>query len=217
MTSFKYSVGRVPDFDLTGTGQASAWDGAGWLLMPVIRGDSSSSTRCKVGYSATGLYCLFDCEDGRLVNTDLRDNDDLWTEDVVEVFLQPDESRPVYFEYELSPLNVELPLMVPNDGGVFMGWSPWKYTGDRRVRHATHVRGGPPSPGAAVTGWSAEMFIPFTLLRGLGNVPPAPGTRWRANFYRIDHDSGTPSWSAWATGVKDTFHDYRRFGTLIFV
>ena len=38
---------------------------------------------------------------------------DLYNEDVVEVFLWPDESFPVYFEYEVSPLNYELPIIIP--------------------------------------------------------------------------------------------------------
>ena len=36
---------------------------------------------------------------------------DLWNEDVFEVFLWTDERYPVYFEYEISPLNHELPIL----------------------------------------------------------------------------------------------------------
>jgi hypothetical protein len=122
----------------------------------------------------------------------------------------------VYLEYELSPLGVELPLLVSNSGGAFMGWSPWQYTGDRRIRRATAVRGGTKAPGAAVIGWSAEFFIPFRLLTGLRNVPPAPGTQWRANFYRIDYDKSEQTLFAWATGINNSFHDLRQFGAITF-
>ena len=47
------------------------------------------------------------------------DNLDIYNEDVVEVFLWTDESTPLYFEYELSPLNYELPIIVPNNEGDF--------------------------------------------------------------------------------------------------
>ena len=44
---------------------------------------------------------------------------------------------------------------------------------------------------------------------------PAPGTRWRANFYRVDYDSQpSTSWS-W-TPVDGSFHQLSAFGTLIF-
>jgi hypothetical protein len=111
---------------------------------------------------------------------------------------------------------MELPLIIPNHAGLFMGWQPWYYEGDRRIRRATHVRGGPATPGAAVTGWSGEFFIPFALMLGFGNTPPKPGTRWRANFYRIDYDKNLQTLFAWAIGVNNSFHDYKQFGTLIF-
>ena len=63
-------------------------------------------------------------------------------------------------------------------------------SGDRLTRKATSTIGGPEKPHAAIEGWRAEFFIPYTLLKPLQNVPPEPGTRWRANFYRIDHDEG---------------------------
>jgi len=48
----------------------------------------------------------------------------------------------------------------------------------------------------------------------LNNVPPQKGSRWRANFYRIDYDNGEPSWE-WQT-VKINFHDYELFGHILF-
>jgi hypothetical protein len=181
-----------------------------------IKGISTALTQAKIVYSSAGIYCLFDCQDHLLMCSDLKDHDDLWNEDVVEAFFWPDESQPLYFEYELSPLGMELPLLIPNNKGDFMGWSPWHYTGDRRCRRATTVRGGAKAPGAMVTGWSAEFFIPFALMRGLRNVPPTAGTKWRANFYRIDYDGNEQTLFAWATDVRNTFHDLENFGTITF-
>ena len=110
---------------------------------------------------------------------------DLWNEDVFEVFLWTDERYPVYFEYEISPLNHELPILIPNFGGQFLGWRPWHYERDRATRKATSIIGGPKQSGAAIEGWRAEFFFPYALLRPLQNVPPKPGTHWRANFYRM--------------------------------
>jgi hypothetical protein len=206
---------RVEDFAVDGTGEASAWQSADWLAILPIIGPSTADTRMKAVYSSTGIYCLFDCEDDLLYCTALKDNDDLWTEDVVEAFFWPDEARPLYFEYELSPLGMELPLMVPNNAGAFMGWIPWHYAGDRRCRRATAIRGGSKTSMAGISGWSAEFFIPFALLRGLRNVPPAPGTRWRANFYRIDHDRNGETYFAWRPIAK-SFHEFDKYGTIVF-
>ena len=60
-----------------------------------------------------------------------------------------------------------------------------------------------------------EVFIPFALLAPLRNVAPKSGTRWRANFYRVDHDGGKPTSWDWAR-VGPDFHEFRNFGTMIF-
>jgi len=208
-------VPKCDDFEVTGDGTSPWWDKAGWVTLEQ-RGDAPVpfSTRAKVLYSGTGLYILFDCGDQKLSASLQGDNLDLYEEDVVEVFLWTQEDFPVYFEYELSPLNFELPIMVPNYRGKFYGWLPWHYEGDRRTRHKTCVRGGEKVTGSNITGWTAEIFIPFKLLTPLQQVPPVPGTKWRANLYRIDYDQGQTPFSWQKTGPS--FHDYPNFGTFLF-
>ncbi len=208
-------VKRCNDFKISGSGDAAAWNNTPWIHLTQRSGDTSGySTRVKILYSGTGIYFLFNCNDKKLTSTMKADNLNLWEEDVVEVFLWPDDSFPVYFEYELSPMNYELPIMVPNYKGNFLGWLPWHYEGERKTRHLTAVTGGKKESGSSVTGWTAEIFIPYKLLTPLNKVPPAPGTRWRANMYRIDYDDGMRSFS-WQKTEK-TFHDYKKFGTLVF-
>jgi hypothetical protein len=171
-------------------------------------------TRIKVLYSGTGIYFLFYCKDEKLTTAMAADNLDLWKEDVVEVFLWTDETFPVYFEYEISPVNYELPIMVPNYKGSFLGWLPWHYEGERRTQHATSAVGGKKEGGSSVSAWIAEFYIPYKLLAPLNKVPPVSGTKWRANMYRIDHDNEQIRFM-WQPGTKN-FHDYEKFGTFIF-
>jgi hypothetical protein len=77
------------------------------------------------------------------------------------------------------------------------------------------VTGGDKKSGAAITGWKAEVFIPFALMEPMRNAKPDSGSRWRANFYRVDHDGGMSTGWDWAR-VGPSFHDFRNFGTLIF-
>lgn len=209
-------VRPTADFNVTGDGSNPAWQKAEWE--PLHRRPNAKheyETKVKALYSPTGLYFLMEATDGRLTSTMKEDYLDLWTEDVFEVFLWPDEKQPVYFEYEISPLNHELPIMVPNFDGKFLGWRPWHYEGDRKTRKATTAIGGPVQSGAQVSGWKAEVFIPYELLKPLTNVPAKPGTRWRANFYRMDYDDGKTSAWDWAR-VGPSFHEYQKFGTLVF-
>jgi len=112
-------------------------------------------------------------------------------------------------------VNYELPIMVPNYKGSFLGWLPWNYEGDKKVVHATSVQGGPKEGGASVKSWIAEFFIPYKLLAPLPAVPPASGTKWRANMYRLEHDTKPPVRYMWSR-ITTNFHDYNNFGTFIF-
>jgi Carbohydrate family 9 binding domain-like len=209
-------VRPTEDFAVTGDGSDAAWAAAAWEpLHKRTAAGQPYETRVKALYSKTGFYTLMDATDRTITATIKDDFENLWTEDVFEVFLWPDERHPVYFEYEISPLNVELPIIVPNLDGRAHGWRPWHYDGARKVRKATSAVGGPLKSGGTVTGWRAEVFIPYELLKPLTNVPPKPGGRWRANFYRMDYDGGqTTSWD-WAR-VGPSFHEFQKFGTLVF-
>jgi hypothetical protein len=209
-------VKSTDDFEVTGDGTAPAWKKAEWepLSSRTPKG-VPYKTRVKALYSKKGVYFLADAEDAKITATQKKDFGNLWTEDVFEVFLWPDERDTLYFEYEISPLGFELPILVPNNDGKFMGWLPWHYEGGRKTRKATSATGGPRESGAKVTGWRAEVFIPYELLSPLRNVPPKPGTRWRANFYRMDYDGDKPSSWDWAR-VGPSFHEFQKFGTLVF-
>lgn len=209
-------VSPTDDFEVTGSGDAPAWKKAEWTALRKRQADGHPyDTRFKILYSRTGIYVLMDGTDRRLTTTGRPDFSNLWEEDVYEAFFWTDESAPLYFEYEISPLGFELPILVSNNNGTFMGWLPWYYLNDRKIRKATSARGGPREKGAAVEGWTAEFFIPYALWKGINNSPPRTGSRWRANFYRMDHDDGKLTQWDWAP-VGPSFHEYRNFGILIF-
>jgi len=199
------SISKTNDFAISGKGEATEWKKTEWLSLTNRGGNKSYETKVKLMYSDSGMYCLFQNADDKITSTMNEDFLDLWKEDVVEIFLWTDEKVPVYFEYEISPRNFELPIIVPNINGKFFGWRPWHYSGSRLIKHATDIQS---------KSWTAEFYIPFKLLAPLTNVPPNKGTRWRCNMYRIDHDDGETEWS-WQP-VRTNFHDFEKFGVLNF-
>jgi cellulose/xylan binding protein with CBM9 domain len=212
----RLTVRATEDFEVTGTGDHAAWQKVDWVTLRRRQPENHPyDTRFKVLYSNTGLYFLMDGTDRKLTAAMNEDFMDLWNEDVYEVFLWPDERYPLYFEYEISPLNRELPIIVPNFGEQAYGWRPWHYEKDRLTRKATSVTGGRKESNAAIQGWRAEFFIPYQLLKPLQNVPPKAGTKWRANFYRMDYDEGKRSQWEWSR-VGTSFHDFQNFGELVF-
>ena len=209
--STTWVVKKTKDFVLNGNGNAVEWNTTDYLELPKRRnGAMDYKTKMKILYSETGIYCLYQCEDNIITSTIKADFEDIFNEDVVEAFFWPEESSIIYFEYELSPYNYELPILVPNYNGKFLGWRPWHYEGNKKTRHAATIN----KEGDKVVSWTAEFFIPYKLMEPLQNMPPKKGMKWRANFYRIDYDKGTTYWS-WRPTRKN-FHDYESFGTIIF-
>lgn len=210
------TVKKTEDFTISGEGKAPQWNKTEWLPITIQKSSEATTlaTRIKVLYSDRGLYFLFFCEDQKITATIKEDFGALYNEDVVEVFLWPNESVPVYFEYEVSPLNYELPILVPNLNDRFYGWKPWHYEGDRKIQHATSAQGGKKDNNEQVKSWMAEFFIPYKLLQPIATGTPKSGDRWRANLYRIDYDKDTTYWSWQKT--SGSFHEYKKFGTLQF-
>ena len=209
-------VKKCDDFQVNGKGDHAQWQSIDWISMPILDNpETAYETKFKMMYSDKGIYVLGSCED-QVVSTDYKiDQGDIWNGDVFEVFLQTDENNPLYFEYEINPLNTELVILVPNNEGDFFGWLPWHYEGDRKVQKAIHVHDGKAETGAKIKGWTAEMFFPYTLFKALKNVPPLPGTEWKGNFYRMDYDTGERIKWSWKP-VETTFHEYKKFGTILF-
>lgn len=204
-------VRKTEDFELIDSGNEAEWNATSFVVLTQRKKSGVLyETKMKILYSDLGIYCLYECEDQKITATLKEDFSDIYNEDVVEAFFWTMESSPIYFEYELSPNNVELPIIVPNYNGKFMGWKPWHYEGVKKTRHQAVIR----NEGDKIVGWTAQFFIPYKLLEPLQNVPPTKGMKWRANFYRIDYDKGSSSWS-WRPTQKN-FHDYQRFGTILF-
>lgn len=227
-------VQKTSDFSVDGKGTAVQWAKTEWI--PIAQHDTTErsannpaplparserkppaalTTRAKVLYSDTGLYFLVQCEDRLLQATMEADFMRLWWEDVIEVFIWPDEERRTYFEYQISPLNYELIYRITRDERGRSSWRPSFYGGDGATRHMTSVAGGEKESGSSITQWTAEVFIPYTLLHPARNIPPEPGTQWRVNLYRMDYDTGGRTRWMWQP-VEESHHDLEGYGTFLF-
>src|SRR5712692_2018640 len=139
----RLSVKPADDFEVTGMGEHASWRQTEWTALRRRQPDGHPyDSRFKMLYSNTGLYFLMEGTDRKLTATMNEDFMDLWKEDVFEVFLWTDERYPVYFEYEISPLNRELPIIIPNFGGQFLGWRPCHYEGNRLIPKNASILGG---------------------------------------------------------------------------
>ncbi|HEX5023909.1 MAG TPA: carbohydrate-binding family 9-like protein, partial [Agriterribacter sp.] len=172
-------------------------------------------SKFKILYSVKGIYVLLNGVDKKITSTFENDFENLFTADVFEVFFHPDPVTPLYLEYEVSPLDKELVLLIPNLNGRASGWTPWHYTGEKKVKKKVTVKGGEMRSGADINEWTATLFFPYTLLSPLANIPPQGGTIWNANFCRLDYDSGKMIKWSWSP-VSRSFHEFKKFLSLRF-
>ena len=114
------SIPKVKNFALPNQGKNHLWEKMSWRILTQGGGRKSPYlTKIKVLYSSTGIYFLIKCEDKKINSTFRNDFQPLYQEDVVEIFLQPNEKFPIYIEYEISPKCHELPLLIINNYGKF--------------------------------------------------------------------------------------------------
>jgi hypothetical protein len=209
-------VYSTPDFPLNGKGDQMQWAKTRWHPLQQIDGGAPGyATQFKILYSQTGVYVLLQGEDSKITVQRTGDFEDIFNADVFEVFFHPEPATPLYFEYEINALGNELVLLVPNLNGRFMGWRPWHYEGNRKVQQRVCVEGGEAVPGGTIRSWSAEIFFPFALLAPLDNVPPTRGTCWKANFCRLDYDTGRMIKWSWSP-IRISFHEFQAYKTIVF-
>ncbi|MGV3721095.1 MAG: carbohydrate-binding family 9-like protein, partial [Actinomycetota bacterium] len=220
--------GSLPRYECRQAAGAIVVDGSldddGWAgvaaLSPLVHangeGQPINATEVRACWDAANLYVSFACKDSDIwANYEHRD-DPLYDEEVVELFLCPKGDLRHYFEMEVSPANVIFDAKVFNpegDRATMLVDREWNAPG---LRTAVRVSGTLNDRTSPDIGWIAEVAVPFADL-GLSG-PPAPGTVWRANFYRIERGAQT-EFTAWSPTYKDPadFHVPACFGELVFV
>ncbi len=158
------------------------------------------ATAVRLAARGGALLVRFDGRDRGVVATLTERDGPLWKEDVFEVFLAPDGSPGVYYEFEVNPLGALFDARIESPDGrretmradVSWACSGFSARAGRREGH-----------------WWALFRIP------LAPLGPGAAGGWRANFYRIDR--GEPDeYSAWSPTLADPpdFHRPERFGRL---
>ncbi len=168
-------------------------------------GLAAQATRVRTVWDHATWRVFFEMEDARPWSTLTERDAPLWTEEVVEIFVDPVGDLEGYFEIEINPAGAVVDVVLRR---VASGW---------RKDFGWHVDGLRSQARLTATGWTAELTIPFAALAA--TVPQA-GTCWRVNFMRIDRPDGPGTdaeLSAWSpTGIRN-FHRAQSFGTVEFM
>ncbi|MET0400974.1 MAG: carbohydrate-binding family 9-like protein, partial [Cystobacter sp.] len=168
-------------------------------------------TEARLTYDDQHLYVAFDVEDPDVWGT-LREKDQpLYTQEVVEVFLDANADGRTYNELQVSPHNVHFDAYFPaRRQGMDLSW-------DSGMTSGVKVRGTLDDASDRDEGWRVEMKILLARLAEVPHLPPRVGDRWRFNLYRLEHPGrkGEEGQSFSPLFVGD-FHALPRFGWLVF-
>ncbi len=207
-----FSVPHVPgDPPLNADPASPAWRNASATSISrdcSRRTGYAPATEVRGFWTDTHLYLLFSCPYTEwnvfLPALGGGPRDKLWERDVVEMFLG-DDWRNIrhYREFEIAPTGDWIDLAIDLDHH--------SYDQSWRSGWTTAARIGPNT-------WYAAARIP---LRAVSASPVKPGTKWRANLYRIAGKGADSArhflcWQPTCVVNRDPNHVPENFGTLLF-
>lgn len=194
----------------------SAWDRA-QVAGPFVRSldgkPASAATEARLLWDDDFLYVAFAAEDADVSGLFFKDDEALYTSNVVEIFLNP-SGDPLrgYDEIEVAPTNAlfDASFVGGPRQGMQLSWSS-------HALHAVHVDGTLNDARDVDRGWTVELAIPFAHLTGMPRPRPQRGDRWKFNLYRLRQGKGQPGeGQAYSPPLRGDFHALDRFATLRF-
>ena len=189
-----------------------------WALAPTIEltdrhytglmAIDSVSTRVKALWNDKGLMVLYHCLDAHIQAEVTERDGRVYTDDTVELFLDPDMDGTNYLQVAVNPRSARRDLLIPEAGGrtSTLSWDPG-------CVNAVYAEGTLTDRSDRDEWWTVELFLPWsgldrkalelswesddvtyelnaTDVLGEQAVPPKAGDRWKANFNRFDQGRG---------------------------
>ena len=200
--------------DVDGILAEAAWDRAeraGPFVRSLDGKPCSAQTVARLLWDDDHLYVAFQAEDPDIATPFAKDDEPLYTSNVVEIFLNPSGDLRRYVEIELAPSNAlfDASFTGPRQG-MDLSWSS-------RARHGVHLDGTLNDSRDVDRGWTGDLAIPFATLPGMPAPRPKRGETWRFNLYRLRQYPGRPGeGQAYSPPMIGDFHAVDRFAALRF-
>jgi hypothetical protein len=228
----RFGYGAAPSYIVKRTGQTvtidgkldeKAWAGVDTIsLKDCTSGNAvAQATKALALWDTSNLYLGIMTRDKDIWATLTQRDGGLYTEEVLEFFLDPDRDGKNYFEFEF---NCRGALM-----DIFMN-APWNTTGGggdpnwncANISYKVATHGTVNNPSDVDTGMTLEVKIPWKDLKTNSYTVTRPrhGDRFAANIYRIDgRDASAKVYSCWnpvGGTLPTSFHSPALFGIFQF-
>ncbi|MEP3390252.1 MAG: carbohydrate-binding family 9-like protein [Reichenbachiella sp.] len=169
--------------------------------------DSSYTTYVQLAYDSSYVYFAFTCHDKNIFNHYTHRDEHLWKDEVIEIFIDLDDGKSTYVEFELSPANVQFDSYITDTLDIDINQtSRYNILG---IRSAVHIQGTVNDETDQDNLWTAEIAFPIEEL------DLELDREYPINFYRIDRDKHGPGPLAWSPTFR-RFHCPSSFGKIMF-
>lgn len=176
-------------------------DDAAWAGAAVIAGLSPArgarrgpefdllATEIRLLWDADALYVAFRCRDDEVwASGAIAHDGDVYTDDVVEVFVDPQGDGRQWMEFQVNPLNTTLDLMSLDVGdGASQANGRLVSTAGLFSFRAWEAPGLRTATGRFPGGWTVELAIPAAVLTRRSGGGPLGARSMRGNLMRYDH------------------------------
>ncbi|WP_194776718.1 carbohydrate-binding family 9-like protein [Pararhodonellum marinum] len=170
--------------------EESDWQLANWSVDFVdIEGQHNPApayaTRMKMLWDADYLYLGIWMEEPHLWAKIEEDEQVIYYDPDIEVFIDPDGDTHFYYELEINALGAVWDLLMSkpyrNGGKAINGWDI------KGLKKGIHLEGTLNDPTDKDAYWSVELAIPWKALsqQGPNFSTPKDGEQWRINFSRV--------------------------------
>ncbi|CAA9201776.1 hypothetical protein FLA105534_03758 [Flavobacterium bizetiae] len=187
------------------------------FLGPFVIHDSgnkaSQDTFVSLSWNDQNLYIAYRSTDSKIVGTPQKKDSQIFnTDDLVELFIDPDGDGQNYLEIGVNAFSSNYDLLLKCISPLCGGWNTamnFDIAGLETVSKITPE------------GFNTEIKIPFSSLKTIKNgnfTPPKAGTKWRGNAFRIDYGNTTEYLALqYYKSLKYGFHQPEEFAVFEFM
>jgi hypothetical protein len=182
----------------------------------VIHNTGESATQktfVSLSWNNKNLYIAYNCTDSKIVGTlQAKDSQIFQTDDLAEIFLDPDADSQNYIEIGVNAFSTNYDLLLKC---ISEGCGGWNTSMDFDIKGLETVS------KINKDGYTVEIKIPFSSLRKIKNggfSKPKIGTKWKGNAFRIDYGNTTEYIALQSyKSLKFGFHQPQEFAVFEFV
>ncbi|KAF2330780.1 carbohydrate-binding family 9-like protein [Flavobacterium nitrogenifigens] len=171
------------------------------------------NTFVSLSWNDENLFLAYKCNDSQIIGTSQKRDSQIYnTDDLVEVFLNPDGDSQNYIEIGVNAFSTNYDLLLKCISPECGGWN---------TSMGFDIKGLEAVSKITPDGYIVEIKIPFSSLEKIVNggfQRPKIGTKWRGNAFRIDYGNKTEYLALQPyKSLKFGFHQPQEFAVFEFM